>query len=82
MMMSGGQPPFGVPTFIVTRHPPQAWSQAGSPFTFVTDGVNRAIEMAKQVAGDKDVNVGGTQITQQALKAGLIDCFASTCSPW
>ena len=69
----GGDPPFNVPTFIVTHRVPQEWVKAGSPFTFVTDGVESALAQAKAAAGDKDVSVGGTQITQQCLRAGLID---------
>lgn len=69
----GGTPPYGWPTWIVTHSPPQAWVYEGSPFTFVTDGVVRAIEQAKQVAGEKHVVVGGTTIVQQCLRAGLLD---------
>ena len=69
----GGKPPFDVPTFIVTHTPPQEWVKEDSPFKFVTEGVASAIEQAKQVAGDKNVLVGGSKIVQQAIKAGLID---------
>jgi dihydrofolate reductase len=69
----GGTPPLGVPIFIVTHKPPQEWSKEGSPFTFVTDGVESALEKARQVAGEKNVGVGGTTIVQQCLKDGLID---------
>lgn len=69
----GGKPPFDVPTFIVTHAAPQEWVYEGSPFTFVTDGVESAIEQARQVAGDKNVVVGGSKIVQQCIKAGLLD---------
>jgi dihydrofolate reductase len=69
----GGQPPFSVPTFIVTHTVPQEWVYARSAFTFVTDGVESAIEQARQAAGDKNVVVGGSKITQQCIKAGLLD---------
>lgn len=69
----GGTPPLGVPIFIVTHSIPQEWAKEGSPFTFVTDGVESALAQAKQSAGDKDVGVGGTKITQQFLQAGLVD---------
>jgi len=69
----GGNSPLGVPIFIVTHTPPQEWVREHSPFTFVTEGVERAIERAKQAAGDKNVGVGGSTITQQSLKAGLLD---------
>ena len=69
----GGKPPLDVPTFIVTHRIPQEWVKEGSPFTFVTDGVESAIEKAKKDAGDKNVGVGGSTITQQCLLAGLLD---------
>ncbi len=68
----GGHPP-GSPAFIVTHNVPQEWIYAGSPFTFVTDGVESAIRQAKQVAGDKNVVVCTASILQQCLNAGLLD---------
>jgi dihydrofolate reductase len=50
----GGHPPV-TPSFIVTHSVPQQWVKEGSPFTFVTDGVESAIRQAKQAAGDKGV---------------------------
>jgi dihydrofolate reductase len=67
-----GTPPFA-PCFIVTHHPPQEWIKEGSPFTFVTDGVESAIRQAKKAAGNKNVAVATPTITQQALKLGLLD---------
>lgn len=69
----GGKPPLAVPTFIITHHPPQEWSYAGSPFIFVTEGVAAALEQAKAAAAGKDIALGGTKIVQQALQAGLVD---------
>ncbi len=69
----GGNPPLGVPTFVVTHTVPQEWLYEGSPFEFVTDGVERAVEQAKAVAGDKDVAVGAASIAQQCIRAGLLD---------
>ena len=68
-----GRPPLGVPTFVVTHTVPQEWVYEGSPFTFVTDGVQSAVEQAKAVAGDKDVAVGAASIVQQCIEAGLLD---------
>lgn len=68
----GGHPP-GSPAFIVTHNVPQEWVYEGSPFTFVTDGVESAIRQAKQAAGDKDVVVCTASILQQCLNAGLMD---------
>ncbi|MCL4294156.1 MAG: dihydrofolate reductase family protein [Anaerolineae bacterium] len=68
----GGHPPRS-PCFIVTHTVPQEWVYEGSPFTFVTDGVESAIRQAKQAAGDKDVVVCTASILQQCLNAGLMD---------
>ncbi len=69
----GGQPPFSVPTFIVTHRVPQEWVGEGSPFTFVTEGVASAVARAREAAGAKNVAVSGTQVVQQCLEAGLLD---------
>jgi dihydrofolate reductase len=69
----GGNPPGGAPCFVVTHDVPQEWVKQGSPFIFVTDGVESAISQAKEVAGDKDVSVSSASIMQQAIKAGLLD---------
>jgi dihydrofolate reductase len=69
----GGRPPGGENCFVVTHHPPGEWIKPGSPFTFMTDGVESAIRRGRQVAGDKDVSLGSASIAQQALRAGLLD---------
>jgi dihydrofolate reductase len=69
----GGSPPLGVPTFVVTHTVPQEWVYEGSPFTFVTDGIESAVEQAKALAGEKDVAVGAASIVQQCIRAGLLD---------
>src|SRR5688500_893187 len=67
-----GHPPIA-PCFIVTHKIPQEWVKEGSPFTFVTDGVESAVKQAKAVAGDKNIAVATATITQQCLQAGLLD---------
>ncbi len=69
----GGSPPLGVPTFVVSHTVSQEWVYEGSPFTFVTEGVESAVEQAKAVAGEKDVAVGAASIVQQCIKAGMLD---------
>ena len=68
----GGHPP-GSPAFIVTHSTPQEWVFEGSPFTFVTDGVESAIRQAKAAAGAKNVVVCTASVLQQAVNAGLVD---------
>ena len=71
----GGNPPGGAdaPHFVVTHTIPQEWVKPGSPFTFVTDGVESAVRQAKEAAGNKNVDLIGASIAQQCLKAGLLD---------
>jgi dihydrofolate reductase len=70
-----GDPPLGVPTFVVThRKAPEIWADATSvPFTFVTDGVESAVDLAKDAAGPGTVHVAGADIAQQCLRLGLLD---------
>jgi dihydrofolate reductase len=69
----GGQHPLDVPVVVLTHRVPQEWVKEGSPFTFVTDGVESAIAQAKLIAGEKNVAVGSASTLQQCLKAGLLD---------
>jgi dihydrofolate reductase len=69
----GGKHPLDVPVFVVSSSVPQAWVYQGSPFTFVTDGLESALAQVKAVAGDKDVGVGAASIVQQCIRAGLLE---------
>ena len=71
----GDDPPFHYPVFIVTHHAREAVTKGGgTSFTFVTDGIESALEQAREAAGGKDVGLGGgANIAQQYLTAGLID---------
>lgn len=71
----GEEPPFHVPVFVLTHHPREPLEmQGGTTFTFVTDGIESAIEQARAAAGDADVMVaGGASAVQQYLRAGLLD---------
>ena len=69
----GGRHPLDVPLFVVSHTVPQEWVYERSPFTFVTDGLESALEQAKAVAGDKDVGVVGASLVQQCIRAGLLD---------
>jgi dihydrofolate reductase len=69
----GGNHPMGRPVVVVTHNVPEGWPREGAPFTFVTDGIESAIEQAKALAGDKAVGVNGGTIASQCLDAGLLD---------
>lgn len=71
----GDDPPFHTPVFVLTHHArePQVM-QGGTTFRFVTDGIESALDQARQAAGGKDVLVaGGANIAGQSLAAGLVD---------
>jgi dihydrofolate reductase len=70
----GDDPPFGVSVFVLTHEPRDREVKGATTFTFVTDGIESALDQAKAAAGDKDVSIGGGANTvQQYLRAGLID---------
>ena len=68
-------PPFGAPVFVLTHHLRERWlRQGGTIFTFVTDGIESALEKARAAAGEKDVRIaGGANTVGQYLEAGLVD---------
>src|SRR5438105_10881166 len=71
----GEEPPFGVPVFVVTHHERETLTkQGGTSFTFVSDGVEAAVALARSAAGDKNVTVaGGAAVARQCLRTGLLD---------
>ncbi len=71
----GDEPPFRTPVFVLTHHEREPLEkEGGTTFTFVTDGIESALEQAKQAAGGEDVSLGGgADVAQQYLAAGLID---------
>jgi dihydrofolate reductase len=73
----GEEPPFHHPVFILTHHAREpVVKEGGTTFTFVTEGIEAAIEQARAAAGGKDVAIGGgASVAQQALAAGLLDEF-------
>jgi dihydrofolate reductase len=71
----GRNPPFHHPVFVLTHHAREPLTmQGGTTFTFVTDGIESALEQARRAAGEKDVALaGGARAAQQYLNAGLVD---------
>jgi dihydrofolate reductase len=71
----GEDPPYHVPVFVLTHHArPPLPMQGGTTFTFVTDGIESALEQARAAAGDKDVSIaGGASAVRQYLAAGVLD---------
>jgi dihydrofolate reductase len=78
----GDEPPFHKPVFVLTHTAREPLTKSDTTFTFVTDGIESAVERANAAAGDENVSIGGGASTiQQALKAGLVDEARVTVSP-
>jgi dihydrofolate reductase len=71
----GDDPPYHNDVFIVTHYPRgPVEMDGGTRFHFVTDGIERALERAREAAGGEDVKLwGGAQVIKQYLLAGLLD---------
>jgi dihydrofolate reductase len=70
----GEDPPFHMPVFVLTHHEREPLTLSDTTFTFVTDGIESALEQAKAAAGGKDVAIGGgANAINQYLAAGLVD---------
>ena len=79
----GDDPPFHHPVFVLTHHArPPLECEGGTTFTFVTDGIEAALERARAAAGDRDVAVsGGAQAARQYLAADLVDRMEIDLAP-
>jgi dihydrofolate reductase len=75
-----GGHPIDAPIFVVTHEAPTTgeWSPR---VTFVTEGIDRALELAQEVAGDKTVSVAGADVAQQLLNAGQVDEIQVSVTP-
>jgi dihydrofolate reductase len=79
----GENPPYHAPVFVLTHH----WRapltmEGGTTFTFVTDGIEAALDQARTAAGDRDVAIaGGAATINQYLAADLIDELRTHIAP-
>ena len=70
----GDDPPFRKPVFVLTHHERDPLTLTDTTFTFVTDGIESALDQARKAAGDQDVFIGGGARTiNEYLAAGLVD---------
>jgi dihydrofolate reductase len=75
--------PFHTPVFVVTHEKRDPWERpGGTTFHFVNDGIESALDQAREAAGDRDVRIaGGSETIQEYVEAGLIDEFSITLAP-
>ena len=69
----GSGPVPGLPLFVMTHSVPEDVPEGDPPYTFVTDGIESAVEQATAAAHGKDVFLQGASIVQQGLRARLMD---------
>lgn len=70
----GDEPPFHTPVFVLTHTAREPLTKSDTTFTFVTDGIESALEQARGAADGKDVTIGGgADAINQYLAAGLVD---------
>jgi dihydrofolate reductase len=79
----GDEPPYHAPVFVLTHHAHEAIEmQGGTTFHFVTDGFDAALEQARAVAGDAEIDIaGGASTVRQALSAGVVDELTLNIAP-
>jgi dihydrofolate reductase len=79
----GDDPPYHHPVFVLTHHPREVLTlEGGTSFTFVTGGIEAALEQARRAAGAKDVSLaGGADVAGQYLAAGLVDEMDISLAP-
>lgn len=65
----GGQHPMGVHTVVLTHRPLEDTEH----FTFIDGGIEEAVAVAQQHAGDKGVGLNSGEVARQAIDAGLVD---------
>ncbi|MER7183010.1 dihydrofolate reductase family protein [Streptomyces hyaluromycini] len=75
--------PFHTPVFVVTHTKRDPWERpGGTTFHFVDDGIEHALDQAREAAGDRDVRIaGGGATILEYLNAGLVDEFSVTLAP-
>jgi dihydrofolate reductase len=70
----GEEPPFHMPVFVLTHHEREPLTLSDTTFTFVTEGIESALDQARRAAAGKDVFIGGGAVViNQYLAAGLVD---------
>jgi dihydrofolate reductase len=79
----GDEPPYHSPVYVLTHHEREPIEmEGGTTFYFVTDGIESALEQAREAAGDKDIHVhGGASTVRQYMKLGVIDEITLNLSP-
>lgn len=79
----GDEPPFHCPVFVLThRERPTLEMAGGTTFHFMSTGIDHALALALEAAGDADVRIGGgAKTVREYLRAGLVDQLHVALTP-
>lgn len=75
--------PFHTPVFVLTHEKREPWVRpGGTTFHFVNDGPERALKLAREAAGSRDVRIsGGADVIQQYLNLGVVEELEIALAP-
>ena len=75
--------PFHTPVYVLTTEKREPWVRpGGTTFHFINDGPERALELAREAAGSRDVRIaGGADVIQQYLNLGVVDELEIALAP-
>jgi dihydrofolate reductase len=75
--------PFHTPVYVLTHEKREPWVRpGGTTFHFVNDGPERALELARESAGGRDVRIsGGADVIQQYLNMGVVEELEIALAP-
>jgi dihydrofolate reductase len=67
--------PFHTPVYVLTHEKREPWARpGGTTFYFINDGPERALELARDSAGDRDIRIsGGANVIQQYLRMDAVE---------
>jgi dihydrofolate reductase len=75
--------PFHTPVYVLTNEKRESWARpGGTTFYFVNDGPERALALARDSAGSRDIRIaGGADVIQQYLNLNVIDELEIALAP-
>lgn len=75
--------PFHTPVYVLTHQQREPWVRpGGTTFHFINDGPERALALARESAGNRDIRIsGGAEVIQQYLNLGVVDELEIALAP-
>ena len=75
--------PFRTPVYVLSNRKREPWVRpGGTTFNFINDGPERALELARESAGNRDIRIaGGADVIQQYLNLDAVDELEIALAP-